>query len=614
MNFLKNLSIKLKLVLSFSLVTILFLIVAVIVYTSNQKMIKHSKNINDEVLPHAINFAQIQRDTEQIQSWLTDISATRGAKGYDDGYKEAENFYNDAVKRIDYAIEEHRRYNEPEMVKNLIKMKKDLNGFYEMGKKMAQTYIDSGPIKGNLMMEKFDPFAEKISSLNNKLVSEHNKEVTKILKLINTDSKRTSKILITLTVLIIFLSFFMILLVNYLISEPLIKITRFSKILESGDLTEELSIQRNDEIGHLSNSLNSMSNNFKLIIKNLSEKSQYLITSSSQLSEIGKDMISNLNNLVKLGENSGNKSKDISEEILIINNSIKENDNNIQALSESMNTLNNYMGNVNDNSNEMIDRIMSVTASVDEMNSTISEITNNTAEAALISNKASEQSKVTETRMLKLDEIAGSIGDVIDIIKDISGQTNLLALNATIEAARAGEAGKGFAVVANEIKNLANQTAKASEKITHQILEIQSYISDSSNDIKDISQIMEQLNGINDGIASALEEQSVTINEISKSMNATNEISQNNLESINNLTSNIQKTNTSILVLADNSSLLNRSSGNISVKINDIEFSIKNVVVNSNDNLVKSKALNDRASNLGVLSQDLNKIIDEFII
>jgi methyl-accepting chemotaxis protein len=120
--------------------------------------------------------------------------------------------------------------------------------------------------------------------------------------------------------------------------------------------------------------------------------------------------------------------------------------------------------------------------------------------------------------MLKLGSSSHEIGKVIKVITSIAQQTNLLALNATIEAARAGEAGKGFAVVANEVKELAKQTAKATEEIGQKIEAIQGGTKDAVRAIEEIGTIINEINDISNSIASAVEEQTVTTNEIGRSV------------------------------------------------------------------------------------------------
>jgi methyl-accepting chemotaxis protein len=116
--------------------------------------------------------------------------------------------------------------------------------------------------------------------------------------------------------------------------------------------------------------------------------------------------------------------------------------------------------------------------------------------------------------MEELSGVVHTIGDIVRLISDIASQTNLLALNATIEAARAGEAGKGFAVVANEVKHLANQTARATEDITSKVAEIQVSTQGMAVSIKDVVEVIRTLDGISSAIAGAIQEQDASTREI----------------------------------------------------------------------------------------------------
>jgi methyl-accepting chemotaxis protein len=152
------------------------------------------------------------------------------------------------------------------------------------------------------------------------------------------------------------------------------------------------------------------------------------------------------------------------------------------------------------------------------MSISIREIARQVNQSSQISFEAVESAKRTNGIVQDLASTASKIGDVVQLINTIAGQTNLLALNATIEAARAGEAGKGFAVVASEVKNLATQTAKATDEIGSQIAQIQGATHEAVGAIHGIQTIIDQISTISTGIAAAMEEQGATTGEISRSV------------------------------------------------------------------------------------------------
>ena len=168
------------------------------------------------------------------------------------------------------------------------------------------------------------------------------------------------------------------------------------------------------------------------------------------------------------------------------------------------------------NTQTVANGVQVVATNTEELVASIKEIARNTSEAANISKDTMKRAQDTNTTITQLGASSQEIGNVIKVISSIAQQTNLLALNATIEAARAGDAGKGFAVVANEVKELAKQTAKATEDITNRINAIQGDTKDAVSAINGISHVIEKLNGISVAIAAAVEEQTATANEVAR--------------------------------------------------------------------------------------------------
>jgi methyl-accepting chemotaxis protein len=173
----------------------------------------------------------------------------------------------------------------------------------------------------------------------------------------------------------------------------------------------------------------------------------------------------------------------------------------------------------------------SVATATEQMNMSISEIARRIDEADTVVKQAADQTAHAETLVTGLEETAQKIGEVVQMINDVASQTNLLALNATIEAARAGEMGKGFAVVAGEVKNLANQTARATEEISGQVLAVQEASQTTAKEIAAISQVMSSVTSITASVAAAVEEQQATTADIARSIalaaSSAQEVSQN---------------------------------------------------------------------------------------
>ncbi|MFN4011216.1 MAG: methyl-accepting chemotaxis protein [Pannonibacter sp.] len=185
-----------------------------------------------------------------------------------------------------------------------------------------------------------------------------------------------------------------------------------------------------------------------------------------------------------------------------------------------------------------------VASAAEELSASISEIGGRVNETTLVIRDATQQAIESNEKMNNLATAAQRIGEVVDLIRAIAEQTNLLALNATIEAARAGEAGRGFAVVAAEVKELANQTSKATEEISGQVSEIQSWTGDAVRAISGIAEIMDKANQYTSSIAAAVQEQDAATREISRSASDTSSSTVAAARNMNEVTSSVAETRT----------------------------------------------------------------------
>jgi methyl-accepting chemotaxis protein len=257
-----------------------------------------------------------------------------------------------------------------------------------------------------------------------------------------------------------------------------------------GDLTKRLKADSKDEVGELAGWFNTFLNKLQDIIKQIAGNAKTLAGSSTELSATATQLASG-------AEETTNQSATVASAA----EEMATNMNNMAAATEQMTT-----------------NVKTVAAATEQMTASISEIAKNAEQASTVAGNAAQMAQSSNKVIGDLGNAADEIGKVIQVIQDIAEQTNLLALNATIEAARAGDAGKGFAVVATEVKELAKQTAEATEDIRGRIEGIQTSTSQAVTSIGSISDVIQQVNEISRTIAAAVEEQSVTTKEIAQNV------------------------------------------------------------------------------------------------
>jgi methyl-accepting chemotaxis protein len=264
------------------------------------------------------------------------------------------------------------------------------------------------------------------------------------------------------------------------------QISSVAEKVEAGDYRVKFTVKSKDALGALSSSLNEMVGSSNNVLTEINQSSESLAAAATELASIAEQLVDNADQSSAVADQSASNADNVSASM-----------DSVAAASEQSTT-----------------NLNMIAAATEEMGNTIQEIAENSARASETTATAVATTERSQKGVEALGVAADSIGKVTETITEISEQTNLLALNATIEAARAGEAGKGFAVVANEIKELARETANATSSIREAISDIQSQTKMTVEDISGIAKVISDVNEIVQTIVTAVEEQSITTNEI----------------------------------------------------------------------------------------------------
>jgi methyl-accepting chemotaxis protein len=543
-----HVKIKTQLISAFAFLTLLFLVATGVTWTATDGMQDAAHAVDESVTgltQDQLKLIRLVKDIElnvvQVQQWLTDISATRGLDGLDDGYAQA----TEQAQRFEANVAAARTLAEAhgydELVALLDRTKANFVPYYAIGKEMAAAYIESGPSGGNIMMGRFDEDAQRIQDSLGALLEEAAAITTNSTSGLSRDIHGIAVDARELSLIVMIVGFFGIagvLVIGALAYFRIVAaLARFAGAVEqiaAGALDTEVPFaQRRDEIGALARSVavfrDSMVENQSLQDERRRveaqraeaerlERERELARQAEEQAEVRaaeeRAAVKRRQVMLDVAHGFENSVGGVIASVIATVDRLRSS---ASSLAASARRTTERSGSVASASDRASNDVGTVAASARKLDGSIQEIARQTDESAAKVRTAVTHARSTNERVGALADAAQKIGDVVGLIAEIASQTKLLALNATIEAARAGEAGKGFAVVATEVKLLADQTAKATDEITRQVEAIQRGTGDAVAAMDEVSAAIAEIDEIGARVTAAVEQQESETRAIARS-------------------------------------------------------------------------------------------------
>jgi len=392
---------------------------------------------------------------------------------------------------------------------------------------------------------------------------------------------------------------------------PLGEAVEVAERLARGDLTMVFEPETTDETGLLLGAMKLMVVNLREVIKNLVGTVSTLSAASESLSSVSSQMASSAEETNIQAGTVAAASAQVSENVSRVASAAEQSSasiSDVASMTEEMSSIfenmvmfskktSDNVRNMALSSDEISAGIHNAASAVAEMTLSLNEVAKHTNQAHRVSQNADRLAREVGLKMEALESASKQIGKIVEVIKDIADQTNMLALNATIEAAGAGDAGRGFAVVAGEIKELAKQSANATDEIADQVGHIQKSTDEAVGSIGDISKIIAEIAGINQSIAASAEEQTATANEISKTIS-------NNAVSVKNVAEKANESARLVEEIANSTNETSKTAREAARQIDEVTKGVKDVAESSGEAAVGVEEISENIRGISTASKE----------